>query len=89
MIKKFYTLLFLLTGFLLNAQDDKYSPAMADGFRSEGKIYVVLAVIAIIFISLVFFVVYLERKVRKIEKDFNAQQQRMGVQPDHLQTKKP
>ncbi len=41
---------------------------MADLFRENGKIYVVIAVIAVIFICLLIFMVYLERKLRSLEK---------------------
>jgi hypothetical protein len=44
-------------------------PEMADNFRSEGKIYVVISVIALIFIALTVFLIYLERKVAKLERE--------------------
>ena len=43
-------------------------PDMADAFRENGKINIVLAVIAIIFICLAAFLLYLERRVSKLEK---------------------
>jgi CcmD family protein len=43
-------------------------PQMADLFRKEGKIYVVIGVILIIFAGLVAFLVYLDRKLNKLEK---------------------
>jgi CcmD family protein len=43
-------------------------PQMADQFRKEGKIYVVIGVILIIFAGLVAFLVYLDRKLNKLEK---------------------
>ncbi len=42
-------------------------PKMADAFRSEGKIYVVIAVLAIIFICLIAYLIYIDIKLRKIE----------------------
>lgn len=42
-------------------------PKMADAFRSEGKIYVVIAVLAIIFISLITYLIYIDIKLKKIE----------------------
>ncbi len=42
---------------------------MAEQFREQGKIYVVIAVIGIIFLSIVLFLLYLERKLNRIEKD--------------------
>jgi len=63
-------LLFLLLWFihaLGKAQNNK--PQMAEQFREQGKIYVVIAVIGIIFLSIVLFLLYLERKLNRIEKD--------------------
>jgi CcmD family protein len=42
---------------------------MADVMRSNGKIYVVVAVLVIIFIGLVVYLVSLDRKVSKLEKE--------------------
>jgi hypothetical protein len=44
------------------------TPEMADVFRSEGKIYVVITVISIIFLCLIGYLVYLDIKLRKLEK---------------------
>ncbi|MBX3163957.1 MAG: CcmD family protein [Bacteroidetes bacterium] len=67
MIKRFYTFLFVLISFFASAQ----TPQMADTFREEGKIYVVISVIGIVFIALVFFLIYLERKVKKLEEELS------------------
>ena len=42
---------------------------MADGLRSNGKIYVVVAVLAIIFIGLFIFLIIIDRKVSRLEKE--------------------
>jgi CcmD family protein len=42
---------------------------MADTMRSEGKIYIVVAVIAIIFIGIVIYMISLDRKLSKLEKE--------------------
>lgn len=42
---------------------------MADGMRSSGKIYVVVAVLAIIFSGLLIFLINIDRKVSKLEKE--------------------
>ncbi|WP_317898247.1 CcmD family protein [Aurantibacillus circumpalustris] len=69
MIKKVLGLLFICVSLLSQAQQvvTNDSPQMADAFRQEGKIYVVIAVIALIFLALVCFLIYIERKVKKIE----------------------
>lgn len=63
--------LLLLTGcFLYNslvfAQDNK--PDMADLMRSNGKIYVVVAVCLTILIGLFIYVFLLDRKISRLEK---------------------
>jgi hypothetical protein len=45
---------------------------MADLMRSSGKIYVVVAVIAIVFSGIVFWLIRLDSKIRQLEKDNNT-----------------
>lgn len=42
-------------------------PEMADGMRSEGKIYVVVAIILIVLSGLVIYLFMLDRKVKRLE----------------------
>lgn len=42
---------------------------MADGLRSSGKIYVVVATIAIIFAGLAVYLFMIDSRLRKIEKE--------------------
>lgn len=44
------------------------SPEMADTMRSEGKIYVVVSILVIIFAGLIAYLVTLDRKVTRMEK---------------------
>jgi uncharacterized membrane protein YcjF (UPF0283 family) len=67
MIKKGLSALFLLVSFFSVGQNTE--PQMADVFRQDGKIYVVIAVIAMIFIALILFLIYIEKNVRKLEKN--------------------
>jgi uncharacterized membrane protein YidH (DUF202 family) len=57
-------LVLLLTSFNLFAQEVE----MADQMRADGKIWVVVAVIAIVFIGIITYLVLLDRKISKIEK---------------------
>ena len=43
---------------------------MADVMRSNGKIYVVVGVVAIVFAGLIIFMVNTERKISKLEQEF-------------------
>ncbi len=63
-------LIFLLFIFLSNfAGAQTEGPQMADLFREQGKIYVVISVISIIFLSIVFFLIYLEKKLKRLERE--------------------
>ena len=61
----------LFAGMILStavfAQDKKVE--MADLMRSNGRIYVVVAVMLTILAGLVLYVVRLDRKISKLEKD--------------------
>ncbi len=46
---------------------------MAEGLRSSGKIYVVVAVLATIFIGLLLFLINIDRKVSRLEKEHQKQ----------------
>jgi len=67
---------FLLTFLLLTAQFSVFaqnatstSPDMAEGLRSSGKIYVVVLVLATIFAGIIAFLIYLERRLSRLEQD--------------------
>jgi CcmD family protein len=47
---------------------------MADVMRSNGKIYVVVAVVAVVLIGLLVYVALLDRKVSRIENELNNKQ---------------
>ena len=46
---------------------------MADTMRQEGKIYVVVAVILLIFSGIIVYAVRIDRKVSRLEKEVNQQ----------------
>ena len=73
MHKIFKSLVLGLTSSLLFlqvfAQDQAGQVEMADGMRQSGKIYVVIAVILTILAGLIFYLVRLDRKITRLEKD--------------------
>jgi len=84
MYKKVYALLLFLScwfaGLSVHAQDntgqlrtvDSASAQrieMADQLRANGKIYVVVTVVIIILLGLILYVVRLDRKIARLEKD--------------------
>jgi CcmD family protein len=68
-------ILFVLAGLVLNitgfAQANNDQPQMADAMRSNGKIYVVVTVLVVILLGIVFYLVRLDRKITKLEKENN------------------
>jgi len=62
------------SGFLLNLLFIFFAKAqgseieMADGFRANGKIYVVVTTVLIVLIGLLLFLIYLDKKITKLEK---------------------
>jgi len=56
--------LLLITATLAGAQTE-----MADTMRSNGKIYVVVTVLATIFAGIFAYLVFLDRKISKLEKE--------------------
>ena len=68
MIRKILSFLFILVAGMAQAQDAA-APEMADRFRADGKIYVVITVIGIVFLAIVLFLIYIERKLKKLESD--------------------
>lgn len=42
---------------------------MADLFRSEGKIYVVIAVLGIVFFGLAAYLIWMDRRLKKLEEN--------------------
>ncbi|QJX47239.1 CcmD family protein [Hymenobacter taeanensis] len=44
-------------------------PEMADALRHDGKIYVVVAVITVVLAGLLFFLISLDRKLSRLEKE--------------------
>lgn len=58
-------LLTLITAILLQIP-------MADSFRTDGKIYVVLGIILILLFGFFFYLIRIDLKIKKIETEMNA-----------------
>lgn len=58
----------MLNSLISFGQENTEKVDMAEIMRSNGKIYVVVAVVAIIFIGLIVFLITIDRKVKKLEK---------------------
>lgn len=57
-------LLFILSNILF-----QQGVEMADFMRQDGKIWVVVGVILIVFVGIIFFLISLDRKITKLEKN--------------------
>lgn len=70
MNKKVLGLVLICVSLISQAQEllSVSEPQMADRLREDGKIYVVISVIGVIFLCLVAFLIYVERKVKRLEE---------------------
>ena len=67
-LKSLLIIVFSLTSSLLFAQEEV---PMADVMRSEGKIYVVVAILLTILLGLILYVFLMDRKISGLEKRIN------------------
>ena len=67
---KFLLICFLMLVLQLATRaQDEGKTEMADTMRSNGRIYVVVAVMLVILIGLIVFLIRLDRKINKLEKE--------------------
>ena len=62
-------LLLLLTTLYVQAQEGTANTAFGETMRSSGRIYVVIAVILTILFGLILYLVRLDKKMSKLEKE--------------------
>jgi len=67
-MKKFLLLSLLLSVSISIFAQDSNGVDMATELRSSGKIYVVVAVLAVIFMGLAFYLFSMDNRLKKIEK---------------------
>jgi len=67
-MKKFLLLCFLLFSSVSIIAQESNGVDMATELRNSGKIYVVVAVLAVIFIGLAFYLFSMDNRLKKIEK---------------------
>ncbi|WP_162341499.1 CcmD family protein [Cyclobacterium salsum] len=79
-MKKYIFILLLGISFAVTAQDkiditaEDYQNStvqMADGMRSEGKIYVLVTIIGIVLGGILVYVIQTDRRISGLEKKFN------------------
>ncbi len=71
MRRAFSTLLFafFMPLFALAQSGPASAPEMATGLRQSGKIYVVVLVLATIFAGIIAFLIHLERRIARMERE--------------------
>jgi CcmD family protein len=75
-MKKLFFLCLLFFSLTGSAQTTKPGSAeaqieMADGFRADGKIYIVVTVVLLVLLGIFIYLFMLEKKLAKIEKELN------------------
>ena len=70
-IKYLIALIFMVLTQSANAQDAE----MADSFRADGKIYVVVAIVLIVLAGLILYLFMLDRKISKLERMIASKKQ--------------
>lgn len=71
-MKKIFPLLFFLISFTTNLfAQSADGVTMADKMREDGKIWVVVAVVAIVFAGIAINMLRIDLKLKKIEKELN------------------
>lgn len=68
-MKKILGLAFLLLSYMGVFAQQTQGVEMADAMRSQGKIYVVIVTISLIFVGLAIYLFSIDRRLRKIEKE--------------------
>jgi CcmD family protein len=68
-MKKLSIFFILMLGSLLGIAQESKAVEMADGMRSSGKIYVVIASLLLIFLGIVYYLFRIEKRITKLEKE--------------------
>ena len=69
MKNKLISFIVSLVFFAAHAQAETTNDSMASLMRSNGKIYVVVAVVLTILFGLIAYLIHLDRKISKLEKE--------------------
>lgn len=68
-MKKLITLLLMLFTSTITFAQQSGKIEMADALLQSGKIYVVVAVLAVIFTGIIIYLISLDKKIGKLEKE--------------------
>lgn len=68
-MKKIKSFAFLLLALFISLTSHAQDVEMADLMRENGKIYVVVAVLATIFVGIVVYLIAIDRRIGRLEKE--------------------
>jgi CcmD family protein len=68
-MKRLVSLIMMMLCFVAVKAQNGQDVEMADAMRSEGKIYVVIGTIVIVFTGLAIYLFSIDRRLKKIEKE--------------------
>ena len=68
-MKKIALLIVLLINFLTGKAQESGAVEMADTMRASGKIYVVVAVLLILFVGIIIYLIRLDKKITRLENE--------------------
>lgn len=73
-MKKYILSILTLFIFTMNvfAQGTQDAAEMADTLRANGKIYVVVGVVLLVLLGLLTYIILIDRKISKLEKDVRS-----------------
>lgn len=74
-MKKSLKYLFALVCSVIATRAGAQNAEMADTFRADGKIYVVVAIVLIVLSGLITYLFLLDRKMNRLEKMFDPKKQ--------------
>jgi len=76
MLKKIFSIITTLV-FSMNlmAQSPVNEVEMADAMRTNGKIYVVVAVLSVVMAGFIFYLISVDRKLSRLEKEINNEKE--------------
>ncbi|MEZ0542014.1 CcmD family protein [Fibrella arboris] len=86
MIRSFLSRCSLLLSLLLMAQTSmaQQTVEMADQLRADGKIWVVVTVVAVVFFGIILYLVRLDGQIGKLEREVKGNQRKAGQTTTNL-----
>lgn len=72
-MNKMKKILFLISLMSFSLSSAAQTVEMANNFRGEGKIYVVVAVVMLVLLGIFFYLFRMDRRITKLEREQNSE----------------